>query len=151
MLIIIRSSILFLLVIQENEKLRKLVMRNGPQHWAIIAKHFEGRVAKQCRARFVREKTVSWVLIYSGDIYPLMLQMVQPFEPRREQRSLDRSGRHNNISVAQTTRKSVVRNLQVVIWEVCAPSSPLPQIGGLLLIVGVWFLVGTRCRQVFGA
>ena len=37
---------------QENEKLRKLVMRNGPQHWAIIAKHFEGRVAKQCRARW---------------------------------------------------------------------------------------------------
>jgi len=37
---------------QENEKLRKLVMMNGPQHWAIIAKHFEGRVAKQCRARW---------------------------------------------------------------------------------------------------
>merc|ERR1719198_2204191 len=43
--------------------------------------------------------------------------MVQPLEPRCEQRSLDRSRRHYYISLTQTTGKPVVRNFQVVIWE----------------------------------
>lgn len=65
------------------------------------------------------------------------VQMVQPLEPRCEQRSLDRSRRHYYISLTQKTGKPVVRNFQVVIWEVCV-AAPFKTFAPFLL--SAWML-----------
>lgn len=37
---------------EEDEKLRILVDQIGPKNWSCIAKHFPGRIGKQCRERW---------------------------------------------------------------------------------------------------
>jgi myb proto-oncogene protein len=37
---------------EEDEKLRRLVHTIGPKNWSSIAKHFSGRIGKQCRERW---------------------------------------------------------------------------------------------------
>lgn len=37
---------------EEDEKQRNLVQHYGPKNWSLIAKHFEGRIGKQCRERW---------------------------------------------------------------------------------------------------
>lgn len=37
---------------EEDDKLKSLVQVYGPKNWSLIAKHFEGRIGKQCRERW---------------------------------------------------------------------------------------------------
>ena len=37
---------------EEDEKQKNLVQVYGPKNWSLIAKHFEGRIGKQCRERW---------------------------------------------------------------------------------------------------
>lgn len=37
---------------EEDEKLKQLVTSIGPKNWSSIAKHFSGRIGKQCRERW---------------------------------------------------------------------------------------------------
>jgi myb proto-oncogene protein len=37
---------------EEDDKLTKLVTMKGPKNWSEIAKHFKGRIGKQCRERW---------------------------------------------------------------------------------------------------
>lgn len=37
---------------EEDEKLKALVNQIGPKNWSSIAKHFPGRIGKQCRERW---------------------------------------------------------------------------------------------------
>lgn len=37
---------------EEDETVRKIVMRSGPKNWSAIAKALPGRIGKQCRERW---------------------------------------------------------------------------------------------------